>query len=326
MAVPVRGLHLYPSQWCDPNDSVHWPWFQRDNTIISTIGNLNSVKTSLFSYAEQGSNQNYWLVNQYNKIVGIRDVAPSGIQWVFRCWPIWAPQEGHTQDWSFNSDGSVNFYESGRKFAHNLTIPFYHVKYNAGLSNVVMEVANEPNIEPPFIGSPSYNDFFRGFYYGQQEVGYNWPLAYTGLSPNGTALSWYQDYWVRNHIQNYAAKVGVHIYWDIGNMNSTSEGGGLFYRTIHDALALGGVSPKGLFATEFNEKRPYPSNASQQQTQINDDCTWWHQWYSDSQAGYWCEQALIYVTHDDDPTRNGEYGVTDGSGGTFDMRPTIQNC
>lgn len=323
MAVPVRGLHLYPSQWCDPNDSVHWPWFQRDNTIISTIGNLNSVKTSLFSYAEQGSNQNYWLVNQYNKIVGIRDVAPSGIQWVFRCWPIWAPQEGHTQDWSFNSDGSVNFYESGRKFAHNLTIPFYHVKYNAGLSNVVMEVANEPNVEPPFIGSPSYNDFFRGFYYGQQEVGYNWPLAYTGLSPNGTALSWYQDYWVRNHIQNYAAKVGVHIYYYNGQrevvLDSNNRPQGRYYRWVHDSLANGGVSPKGLVITEFNTPRSqYASDIAQ----LQDLCSWWEGEYQDATSGYWCEQGLLFVTHTDTVADCNNYCLTDNQVNSG----IIQNC
>ena len=60
MAVPVRGLHLYPSRWNDPYGAK----FASDRDKINAIGNLNSVKITLFSYMnhyEQGPVPSYAL-------------------------------------------------------------------------------------------------------------------------------------------------------------------------------------------------------------------------------------------------------------------------
>lgn len=64
------------------------------------------------------------------------------------------------------------------------------------LEYVIIEVANEPNLPcEGFVdaggnASPAaYNDFFRGFFWGEHAAGYDLPLMYAGLSPAATSPS-----------------------------------------------------------------------------------------------------------------------------------------
>jgi len=320
MPVPVRGLHLYPSKWVGGGDPNVEAKFNEDLSFIDTIGNLNSVKTALYSYMEQGANRGFWLSKQNEKLTRIRQrPSLSGNQtFVFRCWPEPADM-GQAGNW----------YDRGRLFAHHLVDPFNHIRFNLQITYAFMEVANEPNHpDEPFGQSKSaYNDFFRGFYWGEREMGYDFPLVYAGLSKAHNPNDWYQDYWVQYHIKNYAGKIGVHIYWDgpaVGGYSHRNEefyGGlpeGKYYRWVKRTLANAGVTPRGIVATEFSTPRDHWNGNDV--AQINDDCAWWREWYSDAQAGWWCEQALLYISNTDSSFDEVRYAVTGN------QLPTIRDC
>lgn len=322
MAVPNRGLHLYPSKYYQSGNQ-YWPKFQRDDQILSTITGLNSVKTTLFSYMDQGSSRTFWLNQQRQKLSDIVSHVGTGATYVFRCWPD-----------AGDGLGTLSYGDAGIQFAQNLADAFYHIQFDLGLPNVIMEVANEPNnpSEPFGQNSGNYNNFLNGFHSGQQNVGYNWPLAYAGLSP---ALaynpnSWYTDYWVQYHIRNFCSKVGVHIYYDNGNRNlvfsnppgqgtdPTSAPQGAYYQWIRNALAGAGIPRLGLVITEANTPRDqWPSDIAQ----LQDMCSWWQQVYADA-AQYWTEQALLYVTDSDDFNDQRLYQLTDAQVNSG----IIQNC
>lgn len=322
MPVPVRGLHLYPSKWVG-GGGVPDQKFNEDLNFIDTIGNLNSVKTTLFTFIEQTPpDRTLWLGRQREKLTSIRQrPSLSGNQtFVFRCWPEPADM-GQAGNW----------YDRGRLFAHNLVDVFYHIRFNLQITYTFMEVANEPNHpDEPFGQSMSaYNDFFRGFYWGERQVGYDFPLVYAGLSGAHNPNAWYQDYWVQYHIRNYAAKVGAHIYWDgqtacgcadpcrtlefCGNSPQ-----GKYYRWVKRTLENAGVPPRGIIATEFGTPRDHWNNDDIQQ--INDECAWWQEWYADAQAGWWVEQALLYISNADDPGDEARYAVTNN------QLSTIRDC
>lgn len=300
MPIGTRGLQLYSSSEYVKSNPNTWPKFLSDFDMLDSIGfgNLNSVKTVLYSYIERGpDNRPSYQSRQRNKIERIVSKVGSNATYVFRCWPLW----GNQGDWK-PATGPVNFYRSGVHFAQELANPFDFIQNTLQLPNVIMEVANEPNIESPFKDATSppdaYNNFFRGFYFGQQQAGYNFPLAYAGLSPNGTATSWYQNVNVQQHIADYATKIGCHIYWQPGQMNSVLEGGGKFYRTVKNILSAAGIGPKGIVITEFNTPRDaYGGNATNQITEV---CNWWRNEQADANAGWWCEQAILYISNADD--------------------------
>lgn len=304
MPVPVRGLHLYSSSWAYPDE----PNLQRDLGLINKIGNLNSIKTTLFTYRALDDNgRKLWNARQMEKITAIRSCPSlSGDQtFVFRCWPV--PEA------DINQYGG-NWYQAGFDFAQNLVHAFSQIR-DLGIQHAYLEVANEPNLpEEPFGQSmAAYNDFFRGFFWGERAIGFDFPLVYAGLSPSN-ADAWYQDYWVQAHIRDYAAKVGVHVYWEDGRRGEESPIGGKYYRTVRLLLEAGGVPPKGLFITEFNARRdtyPGATDDEKAEAQINDVCLWWQEEYNDALNGWWCEQAMLYVTKDDDAWRDSVYGVRD---------------
>lgn len=318
MAVPVRGLHLYPSRWNDPYGAK----FASDRDKINAIGNLNSVKITLFSYMnhyEQGPIPSYALytelrggptgmrTRQEQKISTIRQISglPGNATYLFRCWP----EEGVKQPWDQMYDpgapgdfvqimtGEIDYYESGRQFAHNLLQPLTVIQ-NLGIPYVLLEVANEPNHpnEPFGQSMAHYNDFFRGFYYGQQEINFSYPLVYAGLSGDNPS-AWYQDYWVQYHIREFASKVGVHCYWNNGKLESEDPDGGRYYRWVKRTLQAAGVGPKGIQVTEFNIARDLVNNDAM--AQIYQCRDWWRGFYNDALSGYWCEQGYIFVSNAD---------------------------
>ncbi len=318
MAVPVRGLHLYPSKWVGGGDPNVDSKFNDDLRIIDTIGNLNSVKTTLFTYLGD-QNRDFWLGKQREKLSRIRQrPSLSGNQtFVFRCWPEAA-----------DLPTTLSWYERGRQFAHNLVDPFYHIRYNLQIAYAFMEVANEPNHpnEPFGQNMSAYNDFFRGFYFGEREIGYDFPLVYAGLARDYNPNAWYQDYWVQVHIRDYAAKIGVHIYWDgqpysyrtyeFHPTQGTPEG--KYYRWVKRTLEGAGVTPRGIIATEFGTPRDHWNGDPI--AQITDECAWWREWFGDAGAGWWVEQALLYISNADSQFDIDRYKVTDS------QLPTIQTC
>ena len=325
MPVPVRGLHLYPSKWVggggDPDEK-----FNEDLTFIDTIGNLNSVKTTLFTFIEQTPpDRALWLGRQREKLTSIRQrPSLSGNQtFVFRCWP-------ELQDMALHDD----WYHKGRLFAHNLVDPFYHIRFNLQITYAFMEVANEPNHPNELFeqSMENYNNFFRGFYWGEREVGYDFPLVYAGLSKDNPN-AWYQDYWVQYHIKHFASKIGVHIYWD-GDTGCQCPGTcrtlefcegkpqGKYYRWVKRTLENAGVTPRGIIATEFGTPRDHWYGDPI--AQINDDCAWWREWYNDALAGWWCEQALLYISNTDSLWHEERYAVTTDP--DPDQLPIIRNC
>jgi hypothetical protein len=190
------------------------------------------------------------------------------------------------------------------------------------LNHIYIEVANEPNISTegfklnstdPLPSPSAYNDFFRGFYYGQQSIGYYFPLVYAGLSPGKEIANirydsdaWYGDYWVRDHINNYASRIGAHIYW-ASSSERTDYNTGKYYRKIQNILTSGGVSAKGIMITEFNANRNGFGNDPL--TQIGEVCQWWKELDGDIAIGYWVEQTQIYITWDQDSGRQASYGI-----------------
>ncbi|MET0555874.1 MAG: LamG domain-containing protein [Vicinamibacteria bacterium] len=311
--VADRGVHLYSSQWAaNPGDAAYG-WHVRDLSLLQTIGNLNSVKSTIFSYREFGGTD-YTNLHQVqrNKLTQLKAAAGNHATWVFRAWPnpgdfVQAPA----------------YFDKGFLFAQNLASVFYHLQTSLQLQNVVIEVANEPNISSEGFADPSgwpnlsyYNDFFRGFYWGMRAVGYQFPLAYAGLSPGDfinepnfkrfNSTVWYQDVNTQNHIRDYAAKVGVHVYWASGARLATNEG--KYYREIKNILAGAGVPRRGLIATEFNGVRSTFGNNPA--AQITDACQWWREFQSDA-ASYWTEQATIYISHADDANDRAQYELAD---------------
>ena len=120
--------------------------------------------------------------------------------------------------------------------------------------------------------------------------------------------AWYNDYWVRDHITKYAAKVGAHTYWLNGQR--TDPNAGKSYRQIKDILVANGMPAKAIVITEFNAQRPtFP--IPQSTNQINDVCQWWREEGQDAAACYWVEQAMMYVSYDEDPTLQSYYGLLD---------------
>jgi hypothetical protein len=320
--VADRGVHLYSSQWAaNPGDATHG-WHVRDLSLLQTIGNLNSVKSTIFSYREFGGTDYANLHQvQRNKLTQLKAAAGNHQQaWVFRAWP---------NPGDFQQPGT--YFDKGHRFAQNLASVFHHLQTSLQLQNVVIEVANEPNISTEGFADASgwpnlsyYNDFFRGFYWGMRAVGYSFPLAYAGLSPGDfidqpglkrfNSTVWYQDVNTQNHIRDYASKVGVHVYWMSGARMNTNEG--KYYREIHDILAGAGVPRRGLIATEFNGVRSSFANPS---AQITDACVWWREFQNDAVA-YWTEQATIYISHADDANDQAQYELSDAQ-----LDP-IRNC
>jgi hypothetical protein len=316
MAAPVRGLHLYSNQWVGGGDPTIEAKFDDDLRIIDAIGNLNSAKTTLFTYIDQGASRNTWLTRQKNKLSRIRQrPSLSGSQtFVFRCWPVQA-----------DLGQAGNWYDRGRLFARNLADPFGYIRNGLQIAHAFMEVANEPNhpIEPFGQSLSAYNDFFRGFYFGEREVGYDFPLVYAGLARDYSPNAWYQDYWVQQHIKNYAGKIGVHPYWDkdFRNVEFHPNQGmpeGKYYRWVKRTLEGAGVTPRGIIATEFGTPRNHWGGDAV--AQISDECAWWREWNSDVGAGYWVEQALLYVSNGDSAEDIDWYKVTD------DQLSTIRDC
>lgn len=312
--VAVRGVHLYSSQWAaDPANAAHG-WHRRDLSLLQTTANLNSVKSTIFSYRELGGDgYAFWHRQQRDKLTQLKAAAGNHVSWVFRAWP-------NPGDFA----QATAYFDKGFLFAQNLAGVFYHLQTSLQLQNVVIEVANEPNINFEGFADASgwpnlsnYNDFFRGFYWGMRAVGYSFPLAYAGLSPGDfvddptsglkrfNSTVWYQDVNTQNHIRDYADKVGVHVYWKSGAVAATNEG--RYYREIHDILAGAGVPRRGLVATEFNGRRStYPNAAAQ----VADACVWWRGFQADA-TPYWTEQATVYVAHADDTGDQTEYELQD---------------
>lgn len=327
VGVGTRGLHLFSSSYvCDPAGyggacrSSNWGQFKKDLDFIHTIGNLNSVKTSIFSYKNDPSTS-FWLDRQREKLSWIFSATGNHVTYVLRAWPVMC-NYGQTCDCAKNASGVRNYYNCGFTFAQNLVSAFAHIQGTLRLRYAYVEVANEPNIAAEgFVdaaGNPSsaaYNDFFRGFYFGQQSVGYIFPLTYAGLSPGCTpgatctSDAWYQDFWVRDHIKNYASKIGVHLYWNSLNPTQNSGGrsgrsveqGGLFYRRVKNLLAPT-VPARGIQITEFNLNRNGIATTEQQAV---DFCNWWKQEAADAGAGWWVEQATLFVTDMEDPDDDG---------------------
>jgi len=192
MTTPIRGLHLYANRWIGSGEPEVEEKHDMDLCFIDQIGNLNSVKTAIFSYMDQGANRALWLGNQRNKIQEIRQ-RPSlrgNTTFVFRCWPV------YPSDFICDANGNVtDWYGSGEEFARNLADAFDFIQHvengdgTYGIPYAFMEVGNEPNVvtpDPnvePFGGSSAhYNDFFRSFYWGERQVGVSYPLIYAGLS------------------------------------------------------------------------------------------------------------------------------------------------
>jgi hypothetical protein len=319
--VGVRGVHLYASQYAaNPGDAQH-AWHRRDLSLLQTVANLDSVKSTLFSYRELGGvDYDFWQQRQRDKLTQLKAAAGNHGTWVFRAWP-------NPGDFA----QATSFFDKGYLFARNLAGAFYHLQTSLQLQNVIVEVANEPNISTEGFADASgwpnlsyYNDFFRGFFFGMQSVGYSFPLAYAGLSPGDfldvpglkrfNSTVWYQDVNTQNHIRDYASKVGVHVYWKSGAIDALNEG--KYYREIHDILAGAGVPRRGLVATEFNGVR---STFASPAAQVADACEWWRDYQGDASA-YWTEQATIYISHADDAGDRTEYELQDG------QLDAIRNC
>jgi len=301
----VRGIHLYSSGWIrdNPSDDPFWLRFKRDMNYIEYIRNINFLKTVIYTYKNDPS-KDYWLTEQKKKLSYLKSAAGNHVTWIIRAFTV-------PNDFTAN----MSWYDRGLNFAKNLASAFYHIKYGLRLQNVYIEVGNEPNYPGEGFDNGSmaaYNDFFRGFYFGQQQVGYNFPLVYAGLcgAPQYNPDSWYYDYWVRYHIQNYAQKIGVHVYWLNGERTDPCCGKGKYYRTVKNILASYGMPSKGIFLSEFNARRdsfPSPGDVNQ----ILDVCTWWRELDQDRTNGYWVEGSTLYITYDDDAQRNSWYGITD---------------
>jgi hypothetical protein len=318
MSIGVRGLHLYPSPWY-AGGPPHDQKFQEDLNFIDSIGNLNSVKTVLYSYMEQGGNRGLWLGKQRDKLTAIRQrPSLSGNQtFVFRCWPVQA-----------DLDQAGTWYERGRIFGRNLADAFGHIRNTLQIPYAFMEVANEPNhpSEPFGQSMTAYNDFFKGFHQGERDIGYTFPLIYAGLSGDNPN-AWYQNAGVQATIRDFAAKIGVHIYWDgvaVGGYshrneefyNSNPEG--KYYRWVKRTLAAAGISPRGVVATEFGTPRDHWSGSESQQ--VNDECLWWRDWQADAWAGWWVEQALLYISNSESDFDIPRYKITSTS------LPVIRDC
>ncbi len=323
----IRGLHLYPSQWTwySCGDS-HCNAFKDDLGIIHDVGNLDAIKTTIFSMTN--TDAGIWRPRQREKLTYLKSAVGNHVDWILRAWPT-------TTDCSPGSD----YYQCGRLFAQNLADVFSHIQTNLKLNNVFIEVANEPNhsvetvfYDPnPWTTMGRYNDFFRGFYYGQQEIGYYFPLIYAGLAsecdqnPCGADL-WYKDYWVRYHIQNFATRVGVHVYWDSTDPYAwngrLSRRGGLYYEQVADLLASGAYTPsvsaKGLMVTEFNFNRQTQGTSTQ--TQANEFCAWWQRADTYYSSGWWVDQTSLFITSDENGTWQYMYWISQ------DQLDDIRNC
>lgn len=318
VTVSTRGLHLNATPWiCDPaiwsGCATDWVLQQKDLDYIHSIGNLNSIKTSIWSYEVPWdvNAPTYWLERQNNKLSWLFSATGNHKTWIVRAWPQFC-NVGENCDCPATSPGVWNYYTCGSNFAANLASPagglpspLNHLVNTLKVKNLFLEVGNEPNLPEEGFGSSSanYNDFFRGFYWGQRTYGYSIPLVYAGLSPGCsgsgpcTADAWYQDFWVRDHIQNYAAKVGVHVYWEstANNVwnNRFSETGGQYYKRVRNLL-LGAVSARGLQLTEFNVNRANAGLTTE--NQAIEVCNWWKQQAADAAAGWWVEQATLFIT------------------------------
>lgn len=322
----IRGIHLMPSPGtcafnqagCDPGIVDK---FRKDLGRIHSIGNLNSVKTAIFSQLDTvDPSRSFWQERQREKLTYLHSAAGNHVTWIFRASPTLAEC----------SPGS-DYFECGRRFAHDLEDVFYHIQNTLKLQHVFIEVANEPNhpdevvfYDPkPRTNIGRYNDFFRGFYYGERELGYSFPLTYAGLTSgcqdNGVcdADLWYKDYWVRYHIQNYASRVGVHVYWNSTTASAwngrLTETGGLYYRRVRDILASTSytptVSPRGIQMTEFNFNKAVDGHTFT--TQAIEFCKWFKQAASDAASGYWVEQSTLFVTSTEDESWKDEYLIDD---------------
>lgn len=330
-AVGTRGLHLMPSQWvCDPavygsGCSAIWTKFRKDLDYIHSIGNLNSIKTAVFSYRND-ANPGTWLARQNDKLAWLFSATGNHKTWIVRAWPTMC-EYGQACDCPKDVNGNRDYYTCGSNFAQNLINqggaqgPLDYLANTLKVQNLYIEVANEPNLIEEGFGSSSanYNDFFRGFYFGERSYGLALPLVYAGLSPgcnqNGvcTADAWYQDVWVRDHIQNYAAKIGVHVYWESLSpsfwSNRSTQTGGRYYQRVKNLLAPA-VSARGIQITEFNINRVSAGNITTEQ-QAAELCAWWKQEVQDAAAGWWVEQATVFITDTEDGTWASEYVMAD---------------
>lgn len=330
-AVGTRGLHLMPSQWvCDAavygsgcNTNNVWAKFQKDLDYIHSIGNLNSVKTAVFTY--KNDNPGIWLSRQNEKLAWLFSATGNHKTWIVRAWPTMC-NYGEACDCPKDVNGNRDYYTCGSNFAQNLINqggsqgPLDYLVNTLKVQNLYIEVANEPNLPGEGFDSNSanYNDFFRGFYWGERSYGLSLPLVYAGLSPGCeehtpcTADAWYQDFWVRDHIQNYAAKIGVHVYWGSTAANAwnnrLSQKGGRYYQRVKDLLAPA-VSPRGIQITEFNANRQEAGITTDQQAA--ELCAWWKQEVLDAAAGWWVEQATVFITDTEDGSWSAQYVMAD---------------
>lgn len=313
-----RGLHLYPDKLacgstqgffpCRAGDEPH-DKFRHDLDIIHSTGNLNSVKTTIFSYIGDDG-QAAKRDTQNEKLSYLASATGGSKTWIVRAWAT--PNDCAAPVASYEACGTA--------FAQALAPALTRLR-DLHLPYVYLEVANEPNWPHAdgvdFIGSDPrnsianmdhYNDFFRGFYFGQQAIGFNFGLVYAGLAPDCSAggcaaLDWYRYFWVRKHIADYAAKIGVHVYWDSTDQSAwnsrTSPLAGRMYRTVHDILAdpspsVYPVPARGIQITEFGfNKQNVAVNAFA--VQADEDCEWWKSAGADAGA-YWVEQATRYIT------------------------------
>jgi hypothetical protein len=332
----VRGLHLYGSQWI-PGTAGTCPQnkHEQDLSRLQYLANINSVKSILVSALGSGQG------NQMTKLTQLKAAAGNHVTWIFRAWPMTPSLNAGYVDLTPGS----NYYNQGFAFAQNLAPTFAHIQLTLKLQNVYIEVANEPNIGAEgFVdgtGWPStaaYNDFFRGFYDGERSMGYSFPLVYAGLSPGPddtnpavkrlSSDTWYLDFWVRNHIQNYAAKIGAHVYWASGQRSVVSYGG-KYYQRIHDLLAAGGVTPRGIVITELNGRRSTFGNNPA--TQAADVCAWWKDEAVDGSLGWWVEQAQLWVSNVDCACQPGCNLATDDDSVNYTLQDSqldamIRNC
>lgn len=319
VGVGTRGLHLNASQWiCEPalygpDCNADWVLQQKDLDYIHSIGNINSIKTSIWSYKVpwDPNTPTYWMQRQNEKLSWLFSATGNHTTWIVRVWPYMC-EFGQFCDCPKDAAGNRDYFNCGYNFAASLASPggglpspLGHLVSTLKVKNLFLEVANEPNLADEGFNSSSanYNDFFRGFYFGERAYGFSIPLVYAGLSPGCnsggtcTADAWYQDFWVRDHIQNYAAKIGVHVYWDsptTGAWNGRlSETGGLYYRRVRNQLAPA-VSPRGIQITEFNVNRANAGMSTE--AQAVEVCNWWKQEAIDAGAGWWVEQATIFIT------------------------------
>ncbi|MCP3144126.1 LamG domain-containing protein [Pyxidicoccus xibeiensis] len=337
-ALSTRGLHLYASAY--PYLSVD-NYFARDLDILQTIGNVNSVKTNIFSFAGH-EYQADMLNDQKRKLREIKAAVGNHATFVLRAEP--AAEFNDIQE-------GVSWEDRGRAFATRLASTLLYARNELKLQHLFVEVGNEPNLKVEYGGwvegaSPSavmdnYNAFFHGFYLGLQAENLgDVPLVYAGLSPGsaatlGTASEWYKNPGVRQHIISYAARIGVHTYWawptENGVCNSSREragdGDGRNYRTFRNLLEdpqWGPVSGRmPMIITEFNSnKQQYMCGAptpNLENAHAADYCEWWRQQNADA-AAYGVEQALVYMTSSDDEGHHLNHSLSD------DHLDDIQNC